>query len=163
MLSRSGKPAPTTLFIEVRPQGMDLLSGADQRWLTSKVDAVRPDIIMGGPLYKLFVAGPEDEHAARALAGYLDRLRRRYDCAIALEAHSPHGFANDRAGLRPFGSSLWMRWPEFGFGLAPIKKDKTKMEFVAWRGLRDTRDWPSALEYDRAEPGHWLWCPRKAT
>lgn len=149
MLTRAGYPAPATLFLEIRPQGLDLLSAADQRWLTSKISAVTPDLVIGGPLYKLFVAGPEDESSARHVAAYFDRLRRRFGVALMLEAHSPHGFAGDRAGLRPFGSSLWMRWPEFGFGLASkSKKDASKVEVVHWRGMRDAqRHFPPGMEW----------------
>jgi len=148
MLERTGYEPPDALSLEVRPQGLDLLRLPDQRWLTSKVAATRPDILVGGPLYKLFVAGPEDETSARHVAAYFDRLRRRFSLAIMVEAHSPHGFAGDRAGLRPFGSSLWLRWPEFGFGIAAkSKKDRSKCVVEHWRGMRDHRHFPPNLEW----------------
>lgn len=149
MLARTGYAPTEHLLVEVRPQGLDLLRSADQRWLTGLVAAASPAVLTAGPLYKLFVAGTDDEGSARLVSQYLDRLRRRFGLAVVIEAHSPHGMAGDRAGLRPFGSSLWMRWPEFGFGLLQrSKRDMSKVEVVHWRGMRDThRHFPTGLEW----------------
>ena len=54
--------------------------------------------------------------------------------------------------LRPTGSSLWLRWPEFGYGLRRAKTDDAeefhRVEVVAWRGARGERNWPGELMAD---------------
>jgi RecA-family ATPase len=103
---------PTNLRIEVQPLGIDLLQRPDRRWFSEVVDANRPDILMTGPVYKLFRGKPGDEEAAAAVAGYLDDIRGHYDCALILEAHSPHGTGVERTlrqlpGRRRLGAVAW--------------------------------------------------------
>lgn len=145
------------LWISVRPQGLDLLSRSDRRWFTQEVDKALPDVIVTGPLYKLHAGNPTDEEPARAIAGYFDEIRESYDTAFIIEAHSPHS-TNSRGErtLRPFGASLWMRWPEHGFGLRPPSQvDDRRWDFVAWRGSRDdSRTWPRKLA--RGKPWPWV-------
>lgn len=146
------------LFVAVRPQGINLCSRPDQRWLEGLFAAHRPDVVVMGPLYKLFRGSVErskqSEEAAEQTSSVLDRLRTRYQCALLLEAHSPHGESGDRANFRPTGSSLWLRWPEFGLGMRPVPSDKTRCEVRAWRGARETdRCWPTEL----VKGVHWPW------
>jgi hypothetical protein len=60
--------------------------------------------------------------------------------------------------LRPFGSSLWKRWPEFGYCLK-LTRDSDfharMCHLIPWRGPRDERDWPAGL----AAGGSWPWSP----
>lgn len=147
---------PSRVVIASRPAGIDLMSRADRRWFTAQVTAARPDIILTGPIYKMISGDPTDERQAKALADYLDEIRVRFDTAIVLEAHSPHG--TDSRGtrtLRPYGASLWLRWPEFGFGLR-MAKDGSGWDWVRWRGPRDRhRWWPDQVRYGQ----RWPWEP----
>lgn len=59
----------------------------------------------------------------------------------------PHATSGKHRPERPYGASLWMRWPEFGIYLdanGPMRH---------WRGQRDEREWPSALK----RGGAWMW------
>lgn len=137
---------PDRLRIRCRPGGMDLRMRSDQRWFAERITANRPDVVITGPLYKLHRGNPNDEEHAAAVTALLDDLRTTYDFALILEAHSPHG-AKDRP-LRPRGASLWMGWPEFGFGLRPDEGDSQTVEWEPWRGARDEeRHWPRRLTY----------------
>ena len=134
---------------EPRAAGIDLRNPRDFRWLDRHCEQVQPELLVLGPLYKAFrTHGREsksDETAAEEAAYAIDKIRQRYGCAVSIEAHSPHGEGNDRAGLRPIGASLWMRWPEFGYGLKPIPQERS-VELKQWRGARDRdRDFPSTL------------------
>jgi len=40
---------------------------------------------------------------------------------------------------------LFMRWPEFGYGLRPDADDDHLLQLVSWRGARDERAWPTHL------------------
>lgn len=136
------------LMLHVRPQGLDLLDAEDTAWLRALVDATRPQIILTGPVYKLAGGDPTEERTARAVAVELDRLRVLYGCALVLEAHTPYGSNGGKRPERPYGASLWSRWPEFGLYLDP---DSGALRH--WRGARDERDWPALLQ----RGGDWPW------
>jgi replicative DNA helicase len=62
--------------------------------------------------------------------------------------------------LRPAGSSLLLRWPEFGLGLKPASNRKLggriqDLEMIHWRGDRDDRNWPHYLTM--GDPHDWPW------
>ncbi|WP_050767978.1 AAA family ATPase [Nocardia farcinica] len=162
------------MFIDMRPAGIDLLSGTDTAWLERAITETAPDLLVLGPLYKLHHANPNDETAARELVWVLDSLRERHGFALLTEAHA--GNANDANGdrmMRPLGSSLFRRWPEFGFGLRRSKSDPggaraSVVDVVSWRGSREERSWPSKLHHSHvlpwmpADPEYYDTLPRSA-
>jgi hypothetical protein len=149
----------TNLRIELRPNGLNLL-GSDAAWLERKIAINNPDLVVLGPLYRLHYANMNDETAARDLVRVIDTLRTRYGFALLTEAHPGH--AEDGAGerrMRPAGSSLFLRWPEFGFGLRRAKdaqgENPNLVDVVAWRGSREARSWPRHLMHGERLP----WAP----
>ncbi len=50
------------------------------------------------------------------------------------------------------GSSVWLRWIDFGLG---IQKDGNAYELVQWAS-RDERDWPTVLR-QASRPSEWPW------
>jgi hypothetical protein len=158
------RPLPEGGFrIIHRPQAIDLSREEESDWLIERVTAHKPDLLVIGPLYKLHALDINEELAARSITAVLDRARAQVDCAVIIEGHAPHGDNSSRA-LRPVGSSLFMRWPEFGYGIrrAPATKDQreTKRRVVvqAWRGPREERSWPRNLEWGR-DGVDWPWVP----
>lgn len=153
------------LFIEFRSDGLDLLGGRDVAWLENHVAATSPDLLVLGPLYKLHQTNINDEHAARELTAALDRIRHRHSCALLSEAHA--GNAEDNRGrrvMRPIGSSLFRRWPEFGYGLLRASdcqesEHPSLIDMVAWRGSREERSWPRKLRHGHAHLGELPWTP----
>ncbi len=132
------------------PQGLNLAEPRERLDLHHLLTLVRPDLLLIGPAYKLYVGGASqrEEDLARLVTSHLDGLREEFGFALVLEHHSPHGNSEGRS-VRPIGSSLWLRWPEFGLGLRP--QDGTKIvdrcaDLVPWRGSRDERPWPHRLE-----------------
>ncbi len=136
------------MVIAVRAEGLDLAQG-DGALLEAEVAAAQPDILITGPAYKMVGGDPTEEGPARLVAAWLDKIRIRYGCAIILEAHSPHASNGGKRPLRPYGASLWLRWPEFGVHLGDDGA------LTHWRGPRDERDWPVALK----RGGEWPWTP----
>lgn len=144
---RSLSPVPWKkhLMVDFRTEGMNLLGSHDAAYLESIVSRAAPDVLVIGPLYKLHAADINDEHAARELVYVLDQIRVRHRCGLITEAHAGHG--KDSTGgrmMRPRGSSLFVGWPEFGFGLRS-RKDDDSADVIGWRGQREERDWPLTL------------------
>lgn len=143
---------PEFLTILMRPQGLDLLRRSDRKWLQERIEANQPDVLIMGPMYRLHNDDPNEERPARLLAAFLDDLRVRHQFALVMETHQPHASGGTRRVLRPYGASLWVRWPEFGLGL--LHDEKTDAwRLVPWRGSRDDRSWPPML----TRSGPWLW------
>lgn len=141
---------PGQLMFELRPEGLDLSRPDAAAWLSSKITTNRADVLLIGPLYKLADGDPKDERLAKAVATTFDRLRTRHDIAVLIEAHIPYAESQKaKRAIRPYGASLWSRWPEFGLHLAEDGR------LMRWRGDREKRDWPASLE--RSSP--WPWAP----
>lgn len=143
-----------------RPEGIDLTREADAAWLMERVTAHEPDLLIVGPFYRLHMGDMNDERVARKVVGVLDAVRTKADCALVTEAHAGHGEAGKKRSVRPTGSSLLLRWPEFGYGLAPAEDppagEPCQDVFVkSWRGPRDERSWPNRLTW--GDPAGWPW------
>jgi hypothetical protein len=161
---RSLPVTPGRLWIDRRPDGLDLADVKDRRWLSQRVRTVKPDLLVIGPVYKLYVGGEtrREEDLARLVTSVLDDVRG--ESALVLEHHSPHAVSGKddmwQRSVRPIGSSLWLRWPEFGYGIRMAKHDQAVqrriVEFLPWRGSRDERDWPHLLESGVQSHG-WPW------
>lgn len=130
-----------------KPDGVDLLKAKDRAELEQVVAAVEPDLLLLGPLYKAYLdpGSQTSEAVAVQVARYLDYIRTTYGCALWLEHHAPLGSSDSGRVLRPFGSSVWSRWPEFGFSLNPDPTDENLFDVKHYRGMRDMRDFPRAL------------------
>lgn len=151
------------LRIVMRPDGLELTGRDDPVWLDRIITASRPDVIVIGPLYRLHAQNINDEMAARQLVAVLDTIRSRHGVALLIEAHAGHAEDSTRKRkMRPTGSSLFMRWPEFGYGLRRSENDPSEtalpmlVDVVAWRGARDERDWPQMLRRGQAGSMPWL-------
>lgn len=153
LAARQGKPLEGRLRVEHRPAGVDLGRLEDVGWLSGKVEASAPDLIVAGPLYRMHTTALDKEDAARQITVALDRIAQRSRAALVLEAHAPHGIGGQR-WWRPAGSSLFMRWPGFGVGLKPVKGGGVKV--LQWRGPRDERQFPQALRRGNERTWPWL-------
>jgi replicative DNA helicase len=151
--------------IECRPSGLDLTRPSDRAWTMRRVEKIKPDVLIIGPVYRLHAGNPNDEELARKVSVVIDEARATAGCTVLMEAHAPHGNNMGPRSLRPLGSSLWMRWPEFGFGLRPVEDEKSAQNVegargrrvVPWRGSRDERDWPNFIKQGE----RWPWISYK--
>jgi replicative DNA helicase len=148
------------LHIDLRPEGVDLTRPEGRSWLMRRVEQVMPDLLIVGPIYRLHNGDPNSEEHARRITVVLDEARVTANCAMSLEAHSPQGNGFGPRALRPVGSSLWLRWPEFGLGFRPVEDERTAHDdrgrrVIPWRGARDERNWPTFL--CQGHEGGWPW------
>lgn len=134
----------------IKPSGFDLLKQTDRSILERHIRQVKPDILFMGPLYKAFVdgGGRTPEAIAVEIVKYLDYIRDSYGCALWLEHHAPLGNSMSTRELRPFGSAVWSRWPEFGLALVPdlTMSDGYFYKVEHFRGEREPRNWPLIMK-----------------
>lgn len=144
-------------FLWHRPGGVDLRSRAGRAELESVLASCRPDLVCLGPLYKAYQrkAVENDEQAAAEVQAVLDDLRIRYEFGLLLEHHAPHGASTANRDLRPYGSTLWLRWPEMGIAMKQINPhgERRHVELERWRGDRLSNEWPTEL----LEGQQWPW------
>lgn len=152
-------PKPNQLIVDEVGPNFNLLDPRNAAAVLARVDRFRPDLIVAGPIYQLHDENPNDEAPARKLAGVFDRLVGVHRSALITEAHTPHSDGPAGQLMRPFGASLWKRWPEFGFCLHPVQVPREANEearhiaeqmkesrFSEWRGQRGRdRAWPRFL------------------
>jgi 5S rRNA maturation endonuclease (ribonuclease M5) len=142
--------------ILIKPSGVDLMRPSDRLIIEEAVETIKPDLILLGPIYKSFVdpGGRTSESITVEVAKYFDMLRDYYNCALWLEHHAPLGTSSSTRDLRPFGSAVWSRWPEFGLSLTP---DPTAVgDYVYdvrhFRGARDLRAFPTKMRRGKVFP-----------
>lgn len=161
----------TALRFVIRPEGISLTEPRELARMEQAVTATAPDLLVIGPMYRLSRIDVRDEQAAKELTDTIDLLRVRHHLTVVIETHAGHGTNNSGTRqLRPLGSSLFMRWPEFGYGLRPhssVAHDEhpSLVEVGAWRGARDERNWPKLLKHGGvlpwvpADPEYWNRAP----
>lgn len=153
--ARTQRPAanPSMLSVLCRPGGINVAKPADSRWLAGQLAQAKPDLVVCGPLYKMFDADDKWESGARAVTSVLDDLRTRMGFSLILETHAPQEYGGKR-NLRPIGSSIWLRWPEFVMSFAPLDAHPHVVRITTLKG-RDERHWPTFME----RGGLWPWTP----
>lgn len=139
----------TDAHLWIKPDGINILKPADRDRLEGIIEQARPQLLVMGPIYKMYIdpGSRTAEAVTIEVATYLDRLRELYGCALWLEHHAPLGNSLSGRDLRPMGSAVWMRWPEFGYALVPDPTAPSpEYEVKQWRGPRDLREWPTRLK-----------------
>ena len=151
-----GHTKDVNAYLLIKPAGVDLMRQSDRSIIEEHVEKIKPDLILLGPVYKAFVdpGGRTSEAVAVEVAKYFDMLRDYYNCALWLEHHAPLGSSMSTRELRPFGSAVWSRWPEFGIALHP---DATAVgEYLYdvrhFRGARDERMFPTKMRRGKVFP-----------
>ena len=137
---------------------VNLLATADRADIIRRIVHYSPDILYMGTAYKLTDVSDDMHRSVRAIQSVVDRIRQEIDCSVIVEHHAGHGTMNDRNNMRPEGSSYWLRWPDFGYGMQPLmtQTGRRLMRLGAWRGDRATdRSFPVALRQGDIMP----WAP----
>jgi len=146
---------PDRAWLWHRPAGINLRQRSDRIAFESVIAHVRPDLVCMGPLYKSYEvkANENDEMAAREIMRVFDDLRTRYNFGLMLEHHAPKETAGSKRKMMPYGSSLWLRWPEIGINLYPEDGGPELLKVGRWRGDRLENEWPLAI----SRSGAWPW------
>jgi replicative DNA helicase len=151
-------PDETPNWRSLKRRVVDLLATKDRADVIRRVVHYSPDILYMGTAYKLTDVSDDAHRSVRAIQSVVDRIRQEVDCTVIVEHHAGHGTMNDRNNMRPEGSSYWLRWPDFGYGMQPMstKDGRRLMRLGAWRGDRATdRRFPVAVKQGDVFP----WVP----
>jgi replicative DNA helicase len=142
-----------------RPAGINVRNRIDRIALESVIAHVKPELVCLGPLYKAYEvnAHENDEQAAREVMRVFDDLRTRYSFGLMLEHHAPKETAGSKRKLMPYGSSLWLRWPEIGINLYPGERGVETLNLGRWRGDRLENEWPEAINRTDGFPWTGTW------
>lgn len=145
------------LMLWHRPGGIDLRARTNVSEFEAILERARPELVVMGPAYKASnrAKGEGWDEGAMAVQRVLDGLRTRFGFALLMEDHAPQSTAGGVRDLRPFGSSLWLRWPEIGIKLVPVTEAPAPrvLDVRRWRGDRLPNGWPDRLE----ESAPWPW------
>jgi hypothetical protein len=135
-----------------------LVSPNGEAWFAERIMAHQPDICFLGPVSDLVDGKLSDDDVVRRFKRTLYKTRAICGTAYVIEHHSPHRMAGDKTReMRPYGSSVFRRFPDFGYGLQP-KQDEGKFELVPFRGARvRSRAWPTDLRWGTPGPQSMEW------
>lgn len=130
---------------------IDITRDRDLARIHQLLDALQPDLVTIGPLYRLVPRALQTDDDTAPVLAALDTIRDR-GCAVLIEAHAGHALGKGGIrDLRPRGSSSLLGWPEFGYGMRSVSEGIA--DFVPWRGNREERDWPQRLK--RSDGFRW--------
>lgn len=128
-----GRPVQRDMLVvlEEWDNDIDLTTAEGEAYLMERMHAFKPDLLIIGPLYNL----SERDLAETVVVGRLKRIinaaRSLYGSAILMEHHAPHkGNGEVVRSVRPYGSSTFLKWPEFGYGLKPMGEEGDALEGV---------------------------------
>lgn len=140
---------------------VNLADASDRLRLEHHMQEYRPDLVVLGPIYKMFYSPREESWRSEAIAiqTWVDRVRRRYGFGTLIEGHPPKG---DGTGA-PKGDSSWASWPYFGFCISLDDSRRSVAEITPWRYPREPVLMPAKMEWGNGgshEPSRRLmWSP----
>lgn len=140
------------LDLACREGGMNLRDRRTRADMENVLQKTRPEIVFAGPLYKLThrKSGEDMEQATLELLEILDDFRVRFNFALMIEHHAPKGSGiSGHREMNPFGSSVLLRWPEFGItleqeGHTSPNEDLMTLNVGRFRD-REQADWPDTI------------------
>lgn len=146
--------------LEEWSSGKDLTSADGSAWLTERVHAYRPDLVCMGPLTNLADRDLRDDEPVRRMRNAVNASRTICNTAFIMEHHAPQRSGADKVReVRPYGSSLFLKWPDYGYAMKPTD-EPTIYEWAKNRGPRvRSREWPDAIREGKPNTLEWPWMP----
>jgi len=162
LLSRVPGAQPGRPALLSAPYGMNLRSRRDRSELEEVLEDVRPQLIIGGPIYKMLpqADSTSDPRHAERLQQIFDDIRKRWGCALLLEHHAPAGKSGEQREIRSIGGQRWAAWPEVTIALH-TKKNTDRPDSADVRFPHPPRGafhWPKRFERGTL-PHEWPWIP----
>lgn len=115
---------------------VNLTKASERNALLREITAAKPDLVYLGSVYQL-APSPDHDEVFFAVKNTVDAIRDEIGSAFLIEHHAGHDKNGDGTrDSRPYGSSMWRRWPNFGVGLVQYPGDKNLRLLQRWRGDR---------------------------
>lgn len=147
------------IILETWDEDLDLTSEEGQAWLIERVHGHQPQAVCMGPLYNLSSRDLSEHQVATRLKQTVNAARAVSGAAFIMEHHAPHAQGGGDRSVRPYGSSVFLKWPDFGHGLKPTDDEGVyelqKTRFNRVRG----REFPPFMRWGVAENSEWDWMP----
>lgn len=146
-LTAAGIKIPDDTLHRLELKRFDVTNAREVTQLLRLIRGLEPSLIAIGPVKNMGGEDPNEERSTVRIQDVLNQIRSESSAALLLEGHAGHGSRGEEGDWRPRGSSAWLGWPEFGFGMKPIKdRGYRAAELVEWRGARPQgRFWPEVL------------------
>lgn len=153
------KPGQLTI-LEEWDNELDLTSGEGHDWMMERIHAYQPDLVCMGPLYNMSNRDLKDDETVRKIKKVVNEARGICGTAFIMEHHAPHKSPNDTTrSVRPYGSSTFLKWPDFGYGIKPMEQEGV----YEWQKTRfprvRTRDFPTHVRWGKPNSDEWPWVP----
>lgn len=138
------------IVMEEWESNIDLASVEGSMWLTERVHAYQPDLVVMGPLTNMAGKDLRDDEPVRKIRNAVNAARTVCNSAFIMEHHAPHkGPMDKERQVRPYGSSLFLKWPDYGYGMKPTETEGL-YEWYKNRGPRvRSRLWPGWIREGR--------------
>ena len=159
LAARLGRPLERGMLtvMEEWESSIDLASVEGGLWLQERVHAYQPELVVMGPLTNLAGKDLRDDEPVRRLRNNVNAARLVCNSAFVMEHHAPHkGPMDKERQVRPYGSSLFLKWPDYGYGMKPTDTEGV-YEWYKNRGPRvRSRLWPEWIREGRGDEWPWL-------
>ena len=153
------------IVIEAWDEELDLTSEEGEAWLIERMHASQPELLVMGPIYNLAAEDVSSHSVVGRLKSTINKARALYSTAVVMEHHAPHKGPNDTArAVRPYGSSTFLKWPDYGYGFKPMEGQDEVYEFEKQRYDRVRgRAYPSHMRNGTPNTDEFPWVPCMVT
>ncbi len=153
------QPGQLTI-IEAWDDDVDLTSEEGEAWLMERMHGYKPDLCVIGPLYNLSSRDLSEHAVVGRMKTAINNARGVAGTAFIMEHHAPHrGPGEAKRSVRPYGSSTFLKWPDFGYGLLPMETEGV----YEWQKTRfprvRSRLFPTHLRWGKENTDEWMWMP----
>lgn len=160
--ARLGFPVQRGMLIlqEEWDNEINLNEPSGRRWLIERTQAHKPALICIGPLYNLSSKDLSEHAVVNEMKSAINEARGVVGSAVIMEHHAPHRGNGDKdRSVRPYGSSTFLKWPDFGYGLKP-EEDEGYYELQKTRFPRvRSRHFPGWMRWGKENTLEWPWMP----
>lgn len=155
--NRPIQPGQLTI-IEAWDDDVDLTSDEGAAWLMERMHGYKPDLCVIGPLYNLSSRDLSEHSVVGRMKQTVNEARGVCGTAFIMEHHAPHrGAGETKRSVRPYGSSTFLKWPDFGYGLLPLETEGV----YEWQKTRfprvRSRLFPTHLRWGKPNTDEFMW------
>jgi hypothetical protein len=136
----------------------DLIQPDGQAWLYERITAYQPQVVLMGPVQNIIGRDTKDDEVVRRFKHTVNNARSICGSAFIIEHHAPHRAPGDKERqMRPYGSSLFLKWPDYGYGLKPTEDAEVYDLYPFRRPRVRSRAWPEQVRQGTPNTMEFPW------